>query len=316
MKKTIALTTAFCLLFNSCYFNSAGHLFTKGAYKASADSSDAKVGKHVYAYHGEYYVELPRYRKGKKVLTQYAAWDKDNRQVGPQPTGDVTLFKIPADFAMYLTGTASAPSVPGYMTPVKNAADVKQNAARLSIVRAGGASSHDFQYDSPNAVWWYTAGVFEWLCVDLPITITENALVTSGFIAMLALALASGNSRNSGATSAAATSTASTASTTTSNYSSSYDSGSSYSSTCPVCDGTGSVKSESSGYTPSNTFFLTRKKSSSYTTCPHCSGTGTSDTCPTCGGSGKARSELPSNNTFFLTRRNYTCPDCHGTGRM
>lgn len=209
MKKTLALATTLCLLVNSCYFNSAGHLFGKAGYKASANSSDTQVGKYVYMYGGEYFVELPRYRQGKKILTQYSAFSKDTRTVGAQPTGDISMFRIPADFAMYLTGQAKAPATPSYMIPVNNEAEVK-SGARMTITNRGANSSHEFTYSSPNAAWWYTAGVFEWLCVDLPVTITENALALT--VGALALLSNNGKTAKSGAT----TTSASTSSTSAS----------------------------------------------------------------------------------------------------
>lgn len=219
MKKTLALATTLCLLVNSCYFNSAGHLFGKAGYKASANSSDTQVGKYVYMYGGEYFVELPRYRQGKKILTQYSAFSKDTRTAGAQPTGDVSMFRIPADFAMYLTGQAKAPSTPSYMLPVNNENEVK-SGARMTITSRGADSSHEFTYSSPNAAWWYTAGVFEWLCVDLPVSITENALALTGIVTIGALAILANNGKTakSGATttgSAASTSSTSAAASNT-----------------------------------------------------------------------------------------------------
>lgn len=187
MKKTLAIVAALCMLVNSCYFNSAGHLFSKVGYKASANSADAQAGRYVYQYGGEYYVELPRYRQGKPVLTQYSAFERDTRVEGPQTTGDVSMFRIPADFAKYLMGKSKYPSKPSYMIPVYNVAQIKSGAAK-PIVRNGADSQHEFAYISPNAIWWYTAGAFDWLCVDLPMTLIENSLAITGVILMLPVA--------------------------------------------------------------------------------------------------------------------------------
>lgn len=188
MKKTLSLTAAaLCTLLSSCYFNSAGHLFAKGNYPAYADISDAKVGQYVYSNAGNYYVELPRFKKARKVRTQYTAWEKNTRKEIVQATGEVSLFRIPEEFAMYLTGQASAPTTPAYMTPVGGAENIKSGATKMPITRTAGSYVQNFSYTTPNAAWWYTAGVFDWLCVDLPITITENALAISvGVIAILA----------------------------------------------------------------------------------------------------------------------------------
>lgn len=245
-----------CLMLNSCYFNSAGHLFTKAAYMASANSSDAQVGKQVYAYGGDYYVELPRYRVGKKVLTQYEYGRKDERKEEPQPTGDVMLFKIPADFAMYLTGRAQSPSVPNFMTPVADGSDIKKKADVYTIVRQGGASSQKFNYTSPNAAWWYTAGVLDWLCIDLPVTITENALYMAFAVVAIAVADSSSSSRSN--------------SSSTATY---YDDDDSYGESygtveCQKCGGRGKITSNPSG--ASGSYFLFKNN----TTCPECGGSG------------------------------------------
>lgn len=263
---------------NSCYFNSAGHLFTKASYKASAKSEDAKPGKKVYFYDSSYYVELPRYRMGKEVLTQYATWHEDKRTEGAQPTGDVTLFRIPADFAMYLTGLASSPSTPSYMIPAKDPDTVKEKGTCYNIVRYGGSSSHSFHYSSPNAAWWYTAGVFDWLCVDLPVTITENALVVAGAAAVGAAAIISG-SGTSPSSSNEDNSSANTATYYSSSDSSSTPPRRSYttytSRYCSTCSGTGKVSPHHDpvymGGTNITPYFTLR--STKYE-CPDCQGTG------------------------------------------
>ena len=305
MKKLTLLCAALCVLLSSCYFNSAGHLFGMGAYKASADSADAKVGQQVYMYNDGYYVELPRYRKGKQIVTQYAAWDDEEPKDGLHPTGDKTLFRIPADFAMYLTGRASSPTVPSYMTPVEEEDDIKRRSVTYPIVRNGGTSTHDFNYSSPNAVWWYTAGVFEWLCVDLPVTITENALTATG-LALAGVALIV-TEMNSDKTTTTNSGTASSSGTTA--YSDNY---SSYSSSswdeCSECGGTGSIRT---GRTGNNYLFLSRGSR----TCPSCGGSGRSNNkCSRCDGSGYISTGRTGNNYLFLSRGRSTCPSCGGTG--
>lgn len=172
---------------SGCYFNSAGILFTKAGYKASSNVADAKVGEVVYTNGANYYVELPRYRVGKPSKIQYSAFEDDRRRVGLQPTGTTSLFQIPADFAKYLTGRASGPKTPSYLVQVKDASAIKGSATNmLPIVRSASPHRLDYQYSSPAAAWWYTAGVFDWLIVDLPVTCIENSLVLAIFYIMLA----------------------------------------------------------------------------------------------------------------------------------
>lgn len=175
MKKTLALATALCILANGCYFNSAAYLFTQAGYKASANSADIKYGQYVYSRGGEYFVELPRYRQGKEIPQQFNFLAKDKRSVKAQPTGEVSMFRIPEDFAMYLTGRAKSPTTPAYMTPVDNA-DAVKTGERKAATKRGEDSSHEFDYSSPSAPLWYTLGGLDWLCVDLPVSIAENAI--------------------------------------------------------------------------------------------------------------------------------------------
>ena len=186
MKKHIIIPLAVVasLGLSSCYFNSAGHLFDKAGYKAQAKSEDAKPGQYVYTDGSKYYVELPRYRVGKPIKTQYSAGQKDDRKEEIRATGDTDVFEIPADFAMYLTGQRKSPSTPSSMTKVGKSIITTTATTKLPIVFPGGASSMDYGYSSGAAAWWYTAGILDWLCVDLPITCVENSLATVGVLCM------------------------------------------------------------------------------------------------------------------------------------
>ena len=179
-KCIIPLTVVASLGLSSCYFNSAGHLFGKAGYKAQAKSEDAKPGQYVYTDGSKYYVDLPRYRVGKPIKTQYSVGEKDKRTEEIRATGDTDVFEIPADFAMYLTGQRQTPTTPSSMTKVDGSVITSTATTKLPIVLPGGSSSVDYKYSSGAAAWWYTAGIFDWLCIDLPITCVENSLVIGG----------------------------------------------------------------------------------------------------------------------------------------
>ncbi len=179
-KCIIPLAVVASLGLSSCYFNSAGHLFDKAGYSAKAKSEDAKPGQFVYTDGSKYYVELPRYRVGKPIKTQYSVGEKDKRTEEIRATGGTDVFEIPADFAMYLTGQRKSPSTPSSMTKVGKDIITTTATTKLPIVFPGGSSSMDYRYSSGAAAWWYTAGIFDWLCIDLPITCVENSLVIGG----------------------------------------------------------------------------------------------------------------------------------------
>ena len=63
-------------------------------------------------------------------------------------------------------------------------------------------SAEVWQHRSSAAPWLYAAGVLDWLCVDLPITCVENALLITGCAAAIGGAMqSSANSYSSGSSS-------------------------------------------------------------------------------------------------------------------
>ncbi len=106
-------------------------------------------------------MELPRYRVGKPIKTQYTVGEKDKRTVEVRATGGKDVFEIPSDFAMYLTGQKKSPSTPSSMAKVDKSIITKTATTKLPIVFPGGASSLDYKYSSGAAAWWYTVGIFD-----------------------------------------------------------------------------------------------------------------------------------------------------------
>ncbi len=182
---SLCATALLCLL-NSCYFNSAGHIFDKASHDAAVDMADLKPNSTVYADGSKYYVELPRYRAGKPVRTQYSVGEQKQLQDKLRKTNDTTMVEIPRDFAMYLTGKHSGNAVPTYVRrATESPADIKQRSSTLTTTIAPKAYRFDFRHTSPAAAGWYTLGVLDWLCVDLPITCVENSLAICGISIML-----------------------------------------------------------------------------------------------------------------------------------
>ncbi len=172
-------------LLNSCYFNSAGHLFDKASHESAVYLADITPGSKVYADDSHCYIELPRYRVGAPVVTQYSIFEKEKSDAQKQAeanwrhkTGDTTMVTIPLDFAMYLVGKSDSPDLPSCMNRVDEAPeDVKKRCQSFPIVRTPQAAArHKFEYSSPAAPLWYTLGALEWLCVDFPISCVENCL--------------------------------------------------------------------------------------------------------------------------------------------
>lgn len=194
-----ALTAA---MLSNCYFNSAGHIFDKASYDALTTTADLRPGHTLYCDGGRYYVELPRYRWDYPVRTQYSAFkDKEERQKKLTKKNDYELVEIPEDYAMYLIGKRNQPTAPSFMKRIGNNTEaIKKRSQTYKIARTPKETLCHFHYNSPSSFGWYTLGVLDWLCVDLPITCTENALVAAlfaGFVLSAAENPSMMNSRSS-----------------------------------------------------------------------------------------------------------------------
>lgn len=174
----------FVCLLNSCYFNSAGHIFDKASYRAANDLSDLKPGDQVYSDGANYYVELPRYRFGKKVRTQMSVFGKANFATRTPIKGETDMVQIPEDYAAYLAGHSGKLPQSITLAGAGDAGQVKSSCpTTLTVVRTGPLGDQGvryFNHQSPNRAWWYTLGAFDWLCVDLPMTCLENSLMVCG----------------------------------------------------------------------------------------------------------------------------------------
>ena len=166
------------LLLSSCYLNTAGHIFDKAKYDAVVTTQNikGKDGQVVYSDGDSHYIKVSRYRVGKPITTHYNALvTEDEKSVERQYKGE-SVVKIPANYARYLTGKAGSPTKPEYMEPVSNSV-LNRCTTTTSIVRTPRNYEHQFRYTSPAAAGYYTLGVLDWLCVDLPVTCVENALL-------------------------------------------------------------------------------------------------------------------------------------------
>ena len=179
------------LLLNSCYFNSAGMLFDKASYRAAVEASDLKPGDVVYVRGNEYYIELPRYRFGPPVKLQMDAFDQEQGALSSkQRIGGhaVDMFLIPEAYAKYLMGETTTAVEPEFFMRVEDADTIKATAsAQKTVNTVPPTFEHHYKYTSSSAAWLYTAGVFDWLCVDLPVTCIENSLVLCGGVLVLLL---------------------------------------------------------------------------------------------------------------------------------
>ncbi len=296
--KLFFLVLLTCFLLNSCYFNSAGHILEMASYEAAVVTSDLKPGSTIYADNGNYYVELPRYKAGKPVVTQYPQSDQNEQESASYPlraTGETTMVRISSAFATYLMGQQSVQ--PSNCIEERVKADeelLKRRSQSLAVVRTPErVTQYGFRYDSPGALGWYSLGMLDWLCVDLPITCVENSLMLAGGCLVL-MDQTYKASKTVGYTNY---------SSGYSSYSSGYSSYSGGSSHCSGCKGEGLVVSSGramhcgvcggTGYSQDEWQRMWDSAPASMTVkCAYCSGTGRNETgllkldCVYCGGMG------------------------------
>lgn len=125
-----------------------------------------------------YYIELPRYRYGKPVKVQLSAFDQDVSEPTLERRG-TGMYRIPESFAMYLTGQTNELKEYVYLKEVEDAEDIKRLSSWLPVVNKADEHMVSYSYTSPNSGWLYTAAPFNWLLVDLPVTLVENAVIAA-----------------------------------------------------------------------------------------------------------------------------------------
>ena len=174
--QTALLMAGFCLILNSCWFNSSGYILKNTGYQAQVDTADLstspKKGKSAtitLGTDGNYYAEIPRYRIGKETKLMYSTLNDDNsRRTVVEEQGKQAVI-IPANYARFLIGSGPKPT--GYitLTPVPK---MPQGGTQYRVAYRADSQIVRFKYKNKNAAWLYTAGTFNALLVDLPVSIT------------------------------------------------------------------------------------------------------------------------------------------------
>lgn len=188
IKSYIATAAAvMCPLFlDSCYLNTAGHIFDKAKYNALVTTEGIKGndGQMVYSNGDSYYIKVSRYRFDEPVVTHYSVFDTDKKKEKTLTYKGVSVVQISKGYADYLTGKRSSPKKPDSMVPVSD--EVLKGSTTTPIKRTPPKYTSEFKYKSPGAAGYYTLGALDWLCVDLPASCVETGLVASGMVIGLA----------------------------------------------------------------------------------------------------------------------------------
>lgn len=187
LTKTIGAVLCLPVMLNSCYFNSTGRLIDNARYEARANAADLNVSPNpvVYQNGSNYYIELPRYRYGNPVKLQYSAFDQESpMEASLEPRG-MGMYRITESFALYLTGQGKKPAEQISMQEVTNADEVKRLSRRIPVVKKADDHMVAYSYESPNSGWLHAAAPFNWLLVDLPVTVAENAVIVAGIAGVI-----------------------------------------------------------------------------------------------------------------------------------
>lgn len=140
-----------------------------------------------------YYIELPRqryYTPSVNFLKCVGSKFHENKYTAPV-SGVSDFYKIPQDYARYLTGQSSK-KLGKYqpLTPVPDATAIPENCRQLPIVRNipdWDRSTRCFTYTSPNAGLYNTLGYSTIVLVDAPVTIAQNTALAGAIVLSLPL---------------------------------------------------------------------------------------------------------------------------------
>ncbi len=190
-------------MFSSCYFNSAGHIFDRISHKAEVRMSEGTAGSGASVMYDSvadsyYLTDMRYYRVGKPIKTQYSVFDDEEEAASKSVFRGYADFKIPKDYALYLMGRGKKPGSVEYVLPEKLSSTRKGQMDRYDIVNAPLSGNFTYTHKSENGFWLGLAGVFDWLCVDLPITCVENGIVISVFTLAALSGLEAASSSSSG----------------------------------------------------------------------------------------------------------------------
>ncbi|MBE6420329.1 MAG: hypothetical protein E7031_09395 [Akkermansiaceae bacterium] len=185
------ISSSVALLCSGCYFNTAGHIFDAASHDVCVRASDIKVGQKIYSDGSNYYLTLPKYRYEPEVLTLRGRGEL-NRSVARLSHKEGTqVVKIKPEFVQYLT-SGSGSNISYTLAPVDEDVLSKSSCVGSVGYLCDHSTPQSFTETSSAAPWLYFLGALDWLCVDLPVTLTQNAvMVSTGFPLPISLAILS-----------------------------------------------------------------------------------------------------------------------------
>ena len=171
------------MLGSGCYLNTGAYFYRNASYTARAEARTAKTGEQMLTDGTHYYLELERFYVGPQneyFLSIFDIGQKKQEKIIADPSGVKELFEIPEDYAMYLAGKGKKPAKPTITRVEDQKAARKAATNKLTIVAQPLAASAAYNYSAKTKALWYTAGVFETICVDIPMSCVATALAIVG----------------------------------------------------------------------------------------------------------------------------------------
>lgn len=179
-----AIVAVLCLpgVLNSCYFNSTARLYDLAEYEARAEAADLNKAPNpvVYQNGSSYFIELPRYRYGTPLRLHRTVFDQEQTPSPSLEARGTGMYRIPEALALYLTGQGGQMNEMFSLEEVPEAEEIKQLSRRMPVVKRVVERQVSYTYHSPDAAWLRVAAPFNWLLVDVPVTVAENAAMLAG----------------------------------------------------------------------------------------------------------------------------------------
>lgn len=192
MNKTttlVAATAMAAVALSSCRTNIGSQISERDNYKAACNLADVKPGTRLLKKNGNYYLELPRYRMGKPLLTcLFNINDTFNSEPEYLEMDTMDYYRIPSSYAHKLTtGKTNFTTNPSdFHLENKSESDFTKGTQVYDIT--GTATLKDVficerKVEESSSHMYNAAGIATTVIVDLPATLALNAAVLGGFVA-------------------------------------------------------------------------------------------------------------------------------------
>lgn len=184
MKYAFLILTA-TLLLSNCRSYFAHNIISNAEYGAYCDTADIKPNAHqvIISDGKNYYMELPRYR-WKQANIDFIKGVGGKLRTGERPTavpGEKDLYKLPANYARYLTGQSKIAPKQAILEYVADKESVQSRCKIELAVTKECDMGHagQFTYTSPYAGLYKALG-YPLYGVEIPLSVAGSACMVGG----------------------------------------------------------------------------------------------------------------------------------------